>query len=242
MRWGGGGALRAHAELEVWIGVPLQFPFESEGNLSTSYILKERYMRDTRHHPKILVLAGSARLDSIHRKLARQTVDALRHAGLEATLADLRDFPMPIYNGDLEAGEGLPPAAKALKELARQHDGFAIASPEYNGSFPALLKNALDWISRPEPGERPLEVFRGKVAAILSASPGPGGGRRGLHQLRELLGMMAVSVIPEELAIARSNPAFDNEGRLVRAEDIAALRELATALTEAAQPKEEAAA
>ena len=79
----------------------------------------------------------------------------------------------------LKAGQGLPPAAKALKELARRHDGFAIASPEYNGSFPALLKNALDWISRPEPGERHLEVFRGKVAAILSASPGPGGGSAG---------------------------------------------------------------
>jgi chromate reductase len=168
---------------------------------------------------RILVLAGSARLDSVHRKLARQTVEALRAAGLEATLADLRDFPMPIYDGDLEAGEGMPAAARELKELARRHDGFAIASPEYNGSFPALLKNALDWISRPEPGERHLEVFRGKVAAILSASPGPGGGRRGLHQLRELLEMMSVSVIPVELAIARSSTAFDVEGRLARAVD-----------------------
>jgi NAD(P)H-dependent FMN reductase len=169
-------------------------------------------------------------------------VDALRHEGVEATLADLRDFPMPIYDGDLEAGEGLPPAAKALKELARRHDGFAIASPEYNGSFPALLKNALDWISRPEPGDRPLEVFRGKVAAILSASPGPGGGRRGLHQLRELLEMMSVSVIAEELAIARAGAAFDAEGQLVRAEDVTGLRELAAALAEAAARKEEAAA
>jgi NAD(P)H-dependent FMN reductase len=184
--------------------------------------------------PRILVLAGSARLDSIHRKLARQTVEALQDAGLEATLADLRDFPMPIYDGDLEAGEGIPPAAKALKELARTHDGFAIASPEYNGSFPALLKNALDWISRPEPGDRPLEVFRGKVAAILSASPGPGGGKRGLHQLRELLGGMMVRVIPQELAIARASAAFDSGGRLVRPEDLAGLQEVAAALTQAA--------
>lgn len=199
-------------------------------------------MRDETNHPKILVLAGSARLDSIHRKLARQTVEALRNVGLEATLADLRDFPMPIYDGDLEAGEGLPPAAKALKELARRHDGFAIASPEYNGGYPALLKNALDWISRPEPGDRPLEVFRGKVAAILSASPGPAGGSRGLRQLRELLEMMNVSVVPQELAIARSSAAFDADGRLMRAEDVAGLRELAAALAQAADRKQEAAA
>jgi chromate reductase len=193
------------------------------------------------HPAKILVLTGSARLDSIHRKLARQTVEALQNAGVEATLADLRDFPMPMYDGDLEAGEGIPPAAKALKELARQHDGFAIASPEYNGSFPALLKNALDWISRPEPGERALEVFRGKVAAILSASPGPGGGRRGLHQLRELLEMMMVHVIPQELAIARSSAALDAAGHLVRLEDLAGLQELAAALMEAARREEVAA-
>ena len=198
-------------------------------------------MTDATHTPKILVLAGSARLDSVNRKLARQTVEALRAAGLEATLADLRDFPMPIYDGDMEAGEGIPLAAKALKELARAHDGFAIASPEYNGSFPALLKNTLDWISRPEPGERPLEVFRGKVAAILSASPGPGGGRRVLHQLRELLEMMSVTVIPRELAIARASGAFDDAGRLFRAEDVTGLQELAAGLAHAAVHQQEAA-
>jgi chromate reductase, NAD(P)H dehydrogenase (quinone) len=199
-------------------------------------------MTEAARFPKILVLAGSARQDSVHRKVARQVVEALRDAGVEATLADLREFPMPIYDGDLEAGEGLPPAARALKELARGSDGFAIASPEYNGSFPALLKNALDWISRPEPGERPLEVFRGKVAAILSASPGPGGGRRGLRHLRELLEMMSVSVIPQELAMARSGAALDGAGRLTRAEDLTGLRELASALAQAAAQKEEAAA
>src|ERR1019366_2354945 len=187
-------------------------------------------MNNVTHSPSIVVISGSARLDSVNRKLARQTVEALRDAGVESTLADLRDFPMPIYDGDLEAGEGLPPAAKALKELARGHDGFAIASPEYNGSFPALLKNALDWISRPEPGERPLEVFGGKVAAILSAYPGPGGGQRGLRHLRELLDMMSVTVIPEQLAIARSNAAFDAAGRLVRTEDLLGLQALAAAL------------
>jgi NAD(P)H-dependent FMN reductase len=148
---------------------------------------------------------------------------------------------MPIYDGDLEAGDGIPPAAKALKELARGNDGFAIASPEYNGSFSALLKNALDWISRPEPGERPLDVFRGKVAAILSASPGPGGGQRGLHQLRELLEMMLVTVIPEQLTVARSSTAFDAAGRLVRDEDLAGLRTLSTALAQAAARTERAA-
>jgi NAD(P)H-dependent FMN reductase len=199
-------------------------------------------MKEALQHPKILVLAGSARLDSIHRKLARETVAALRAAGLEATLADLRDFPMPIYDGDLEAGQGLPTAAKALKELARRHDGFAIASPEYNGSFPALLKNALDWISRPEPGERPLEVFRGKVAAILSASPGPGGGQRVLRHLRELLEMMSVTVIPEQLSVARANAAFDTNGRLVRDEDLEGLQKLAAALAQAVERKHEAAA
>src|SRR5438270_7211457 len=137
--------------------------------------------------PKILSFAGSTRQDSLHRRLALEAAHALQAAGAEVTFADLRDYQMPLYDGDLESAQGLPAAAKAFKELLRQHDGLVIASPEYNGSFTALLKNAIDWSSRPEAGEPPLAAFRGKQAAILSASPGPGGGSRGLRHLRELL-------------------------------------------------------
>ena len=171
--------------------------------------------------PNILVIAGSTRRESIHRKLAQLTTDALRKAGADATFADLRDYPMPIYDGDLEAEQGLPANAKALKQLAHRADAFVFASPEYNGSYSAVLKNAIDWMSRPEPGDRPLEVFRDKTAAILAASPGPGGRAAACwKQLRELLEMIRITVIPQELAIPRAGEAFDAEGRLVRAEDI----------------------
>jgi NAD(P)H-dependent FMN reductase len=183
---------------------------------------------------KILVFAGSTRAASLHRQLAQRAAEALRRAGMDATFSDLRDYPMPLYDGDLEAGSGVPATAKALKELFREADGFVIASPEYNGSYPALLKNAIDWVSRPEPGERPLAAFRGKIAAILSASPGPGGGRRGLRQLRELLGMIGVTVIPEEVAIAQAGEAFDGAGGLTRPHDAAALEQLAAGLALAA--------
>jgi chromate reductase, NAD(P)H dehydrogenase (quinone) len=199
-------------------------------------------MGNVMRKPRILVLAGSTRKDSIHRKLARLAVEALHAVGVDATFADLRDYTMPVYDGDLEAEQGLPPAAKALKELARSSDGFVIASPEYNGSFPAVLKNSIDWISRPEPGERSLEVFRGKVAAILSASPGPGGGRRVLKHLRELLEMIGVSVIPQELSIARAGDAIDQAGRLVRLEDIEGLAALAGGLARSLAARNEAAA
>jgi chromate reductase len=182
--------------------------------------------------PRILIFAGSIRNGSLHRRLALEAVAQLQAAGTEAVFADLRDYPMPLYDGDLETGEGIPPAAKAFKELVRQHDAIVIASPEYNGSFTALLKNAIDWISRPEAGESPLAVFRGKVAAIMSVSPGPAGGGRGLRHLRELLEMIGVTVIPEQLAIARGSQAFDSQDRLVRVEDTEVMRKLVAGLTQ----------
>ena len=148
--------------------------------------------------PKVLVFAASTRSGSFNRKLAELAAANLRAAGMEVTLADLRDYPMPLYDADTEAAHGLPERAKAFKELALRHDAFVIASPEYNGSFSALLKNTIDWISRPEPGEPPLAAFQGKAAVLLSASPGPGGGRRGLRHLRELLGMIGVTVVPAQ--------------------------------------------
>jgi NAD(P)H-dependent FMN reductase len=185
--------------------------------------------------PNILVLAGSTRADSVHRKAAREAVRALNHAGAEATFADLRDFPMPMYDGDLETEHGRPVTATALKELALKADGFVIASPEYNGSYPALLKNAIDWISRPDPGERHLAAFRGKVAGIFSASPGPHGGARVLKQLRELLGMIGVEVAAQ-LGISDSAAAFDSDGHLSRPNDRAGLQTLAAAVVQAAHP------
>jgi chromate reductase len=142
----------------------------------------------------ILVIAGSTRLHSVHRKLARHAVDSLEADSAEAIFADLRDYPLPLYDGDLEAEHGRPAAAIELKALAQRADGFVFASPEYNGSYPAVLKNAIDWMSRPDPGEGHLAVFRGKPAAIVTPSPGPHGGSRGLKQLRELLSMIGVAV------------------------------------------------
>jgi chromate reductase, NAD(P)H dehydrogenase (quinone) len=178
--------------------------------------------------PRILVFAGSTRTDSFNKKLARATAEALQRTGVEATLVDLRDYPMPIYDGDLETAEGIPPRAKAFKELLRSHDAFAIASPEYNGSFPALVKNVIDWASRPEPGEKPLDAFRGKTAALVSASPGGGGGQRALRHLRELLETIGVTVIATQVTIPRASEAFDSDGRLVRSADVEAVNRLAS--------------
>jgi len=182
---------------------------------------------------RVLVFAGSTRTDSLNRKLAKEATAELRRAGAEVTEAELRDYPMPIYDGDIESAEGLPPAAKAFKELLRQHDALLIASPEYNGSFSALVKNTIDWISRPEPGEQPLAALRGKVAALVSASPGPGGGRRGLRHLRELLEMIGVRVIPEQLAVAKAFQVVDADGHLIRPEDKAQLQRVVAELVAA---------
>jgi NAD(P)H-dependent FMN reductase len=183
--------------------------------------------------PMILVIAGSTRKLSLHRALARLTLETLRAAGADGVFADLRDYPLPLYDGDLEDEQGRPAAAIELKELARRADGFVFASPEYNGSYPAVLKNAIDWISRPDPGERHLAVFRGKPAVILSATPGPHGGSRGLKQLREFLGNIGV-VVQDQLGIANSGAAFDEAGNLLRADDIAGLERLTAAVANAA--------
>ncbi len=184
--------------------------------------------------PKVLVVAGSVRRESFNRRLAGIAAEALRAVGLEVTLAELRDFPMPIYDGDLETASGLPASAKAFKELVRQHDALVIASPEYNGSFTALIKNAIDWASRPEPGEPHLAAFRGKKAVLLSTSPGPGGGVRGLRHLRELLEMIGIEVVSEPLALPRASQVFDPEtGGLARQEDRNAVSALAGGLAEA---------
>jgi chromate reductase, NAD(P)H dehydrogenase (quinone) len=183
--------------------------------------------------PRVLVLAGSIRAGSFNRKLAREAVRVLRERELETNYLELAEYRLPLYDGDLEAAEGLPAAARALKDVVREHDALVIASPEYNGSFPALVKNTIDWISRPEPGEVSRAVLAGKAGAVLSASPGPRGGRRGLRHLRELLEMVGMRVIAAEAAIPNAAQAFHPDGALARAEDREALEQIAAELSSA---------
>lgn len=165
--------------------------------------------------PKILAFAGSARAESFNRKLAAVAARGAQEAGAEVTLVNLGDFAMPIYHGDLEENEGIPAGALAFKKLLLEHDGLLIASPEYNSAFSPLLKNAIDWASRAESDDEPaLAAYRGKVAAIMSASPGGLGGLRGLVFLRMLLENIGVMVLPKQRAISKAYEAFDDAGEL----------------------------
>src|SRR5436190_22942446 len=164
--------------------------------------------------PKILAFAGSLRKDSHNKKLVQIAATAARNAGAEVTYLDLRELLLPIYDADLEAQEGLPANARTLKELMLAHQGLLMSCPEYNSSVTAAWKNTIDWASRPAPGEGPLAAFTGKVAAILSASPGALGGLRGLVHVRAILGNINVLVLPEQLAIARAHEAFNVDGTL----------------------------
>jgi NAD(P)H-dependent FMN reductase len=167
--------------------------------------------------PRILAFAGSTRVESFNKKLIKIAVEGARSAGVEVTLADLRDFPMPIYDGDLEAKDGLPAKAREFKALMLAHQGLLISAPEYNSSFTAVLKNTIDWASRRSEGEEPLACFKGKVAGLVSASPGALGGLRGLVHVRAILGNIGVLVIPDQVAVPKAQEAFNQDGALMDA-------------------------
>ncbi len=177
--------------------------------------------------PKILVFAGSTRAASFNKKLAGVAATAARDAGANVTRLDLRDLAMPLYDGDLEAADGLPDNAQAFKDALIAHDGFLIASPEYNGLLSAVLKNAIDWASRPRPDEPPAVAFRGKVAGIMAASPGGLGGLRGLVHLRQLLTNLGVLVVPDQIAVAKAGQAFTEDGALADAAQQASVAAIA---------------
>jgi NAD(P)H-dependent FMN reductase len=163
---------------------------------------------------KIVAFAGSLRSGSFNKKLIRIAAAGARAAGAEVTEIDLRDLPMPLFDGDIERENGLPPNAKVFKRLLIENHGMLISSPEYNSAFPAVLKNAIDWASRLEPNDTPLVAFKGKVAGLMSASPGHLGGVRGLAVLRAILANIGTVVVPMQLASPRANEAFDPDGSL----------------------------
>lgn len=179
---------------------------------------------------RILAFAGSARAGSLNARLLRAAADGAREAGAEVTLIDLRDYPMPIYDGDLEAASGLPEAAKRLKALMKEHHGFLIASPEYNSALSPLLKNVIDWCSRSEPGEQSLAAYRGKVAGLIAASGGALGGLRGLVTLRMILGNIGVHVLPNQFALPKAHEAFGPDGAPLDEKAIAPAKAVASEL------------
>jgi len=188
---------------------------------------------------RILVFAGSARRDSLNKKLARAAAQAAREAGGEVTFLDLDDHPVPLYHGDLEAAGGMPANARKLREIFLAHDALLIASPENNSSVTALLKNTIDWLSRDLGDGRGansgLAPWKGKVAALMAASPGAFGGVRALPHLRQILSALGVIVLGTQLPVARAHEAFDEAGAIRDPRVAKSVAALAGALVEAAQ-------
>lgn len=182
--------------------------------------------------PRILAFAGSLRKGSLNKKALSAAVGFARGAGADVTVVDLADFPMPVYDGDLEEKSGIPEHAKRLKALMKSHDAFLISTPEYNSSIPGAFKNVLDWASRSEQGEPALAAYTGKIAALMSASPGALGGLRSLVVLRAMLENIGVFVIPPQVAISAAHEAFEADGSLKDKRRSAALVAMTAKLVE----------
>ncbi len=165
---------------------------------------------------RILAFAGSTRRESFNKKLVQIAAAGAREAGADVTDIDLRDYRLPVFDQDDESEQGKPDNAKALKQMMIDHDAFLIAAPEYNSSITGVLKNSIDWVSRPDDGEAaPLVAFRGKVVTLMSASPGALGGLRGLVHLRSILGNLGCIVLPNQVAVPKAHEAFKDDGTLV---------------------------
>ena len=162
--------------------------------------------------PRILAFSGSARRESLNTKLLAAAVAAVRAAGAEVTVFNFHELPLPLYDGDLEDSAGMPANAQKLIDLVASHGGLLIASPEYNSQITPLLKNAIDWCSRAD--ENPL---RGRVAAVVSASPGAFGGIRSMTLARQLLVHLGCHVIPAQCVLPHADKAFDAAGQLIDA-------------------------
>ncbi len=163
---------------------------------------------------KILAFAGSLRKDSYNKLMVKAALAGAKAAGAEVTFIDLADYPLPFMDEDLEKREGLPANARKLKELFKSHQGLLIATPEYNKSIPAVLKNVIDWVSRPVPDEKPFEPFAGKVVGTMSASPGAFGGIRALGHLSFILNNISFIVLPDGYSLVKAHEVFNPDGTI----------------------------
>lgn len=185
---------------------------------------------------KILVIPGSLRTGSLNARLAAAAAHELAISGAEVTRISLSDFPLPIYDGDLQAKSGVPKHAVNLKRMLGAHHGVLIVTPEYNSSVPALVKNTIDWISRvQDPHETRGQVFRERVFAIASASGNRLGGTRALAALRLILTACHASVVPNQLALPFADQAYDEMDHLKHPADIESLKALVRQLIDHSQ-------
>lgn len=181
---------------------------------------------------RILVLSGSARAGSHNTKLAALVGKYLAIGDANVTRISLNDYPLPLYDGDLETNDGVPENAHKLKRLMQEHEGIFIACPEYNAGVTPLLKNMIDWVSRSsDPGEESLPAFKKRVFAIGSASPGAFGGMRGLIGMRTILEVgLGAHLLPQMVSVVRAAQAFDAKGDLTDDRTARQLEDLAAAL------------
>jgi len=185
---------------------------------------------------KILVIPGSLRTGSLNAKLAAVAAHRLAQDGAEVTRLSLADFALPIYDGDLQTRSGVPKSAVDLKRMIGSHHGVLIVTPEYNASVPPLLKNAIDWVSRvQDTHEARGQVFRGRAFAIAGASRGRLGGARAIAALRLILTACQALVIPNQLALAHADEAYDDMERLKHAPDLEALGAMSRQLIDVSQ-------
>jgi chromate reductase len=185
---------------------------------------------------KILVIPGSQRTGSLNARLAAVAAHALALEGAEVTRISLADFPLPIYDGDLQAKSGVPKHAVNLKRMIGAHHGVLIVTPEYNSSVPALVKNTVDWVSRVQDAhESRYQIFRERPFAIAAASESRLGGTRSLAALRLILNACHATVIPNQLALSFADDAYDDMDRLKNQADIDALKSLVRQLIEVSQ-------
>lgn len=193
--------------------------------------------KSTQPDPRLLFFAGSAREKSFNKRVAKLGAMIAEANSIPSTFVDLADYPMPMYNGDLEAASGQPDNAHKLKNLMKAHTGVFIVSPEYNASFSPLLKNTLDWISHiRDEGEAPLEVYRTRVFALGAASNGGTGGLRGLSQLRLVLELgTGALVLPDQFLLPRAADAFDEHGHLKNKDQTEQLKTVIQKLARAAR-------
>ena len=164
---------------------------------------------------RVLVMAASLRRDSLNHRLATVVAAALSARQASVRLVRMAEFPMPVYDGDLEDRDGVPPGAVALREAMKAHDAFVFCCPEYNASISGAFKNALDWVSRPHAEEPGLLPFKQKTVALMSASPGALGGLRSLNHVRAILSHVGCLVLPDQFGLPKADQAFDSDGGLM---------------------------